>query len=128
MAYEIESWTRSPGAKGEERHRVWRIRNIMSGVDAMALALQDRGICRITLARTGSETIWDLWRSEGRDQELDASMRDLKNLRATDDRPTIDVGPGVTQEQLADAIAALVSMPSELDGPIQRDFMKRSGL
>lgn len=105
MAYEIESWLRAPN-KGEERLRSWRIRNLQQGQDILKLARKDHGLCRITLARTGSEYIWDLWRSEDRDQELDASVRQLENLRGTVDLPTLDVGPGVTLAQLRAATVA----------------------
>ncbi len=114
MAYEIESWTRSPGSKGEERHRAWRIRNLEHGREILALALKDRGLSRVTLARTGSECIWDLWRHTDRDQELDASMRSLTNLKGLVDLPTLDIGPGVTQAQLEQAVENLVTRPGEL--------------
>lgn len=114
MAYEIESWTRSPGSNSEERHRTWRIRNLEHGREILALALKDRGLSRVTLARTGSGSIWDLWRHEDRDQELDASMRSLTNLKGSVDLPALDVGPGITQTQLREAVEALVTRSGEL--------------
>ena len=79
MAYELELWKRD-GAKGECREHVVRVPSLESAKQTFEAARRE-GIARITLARSGTSVIWDLWRAEDRDTELDAQERTLEDIR-----------------------------------------------
>ena len=79
MAYEIETWKRD-GAKGESRVHCVRPKNLEDAA-AIFAAMNTRGLARITLARSGTSVIWDIWRSPKRDHELDADLRTFRDIR-----------------------------------------------
>jgi hypothetical protein len=114
MAYEISSWTRctSGGGEvihGEEQLRLVRVRHFGQTTKVLAMLRSDWSVCRVTLSRPGSESVWDLHRGEGRDTQLDSSMRATDQTTGVESRVMLDVGPGITQAQLAEAVEALVT-------------------
>lgn len=79
MAYEIETWKRD-GARGEYRVHVVRVRNLEDAAATFATMGTSR-LARITMARSGTDTIWDLWRADDRDTDLDAETRTFDDIR-----------------------------------------------
>lgn len=84
MAYEIETWVRD-GVKGECRRHVVRPKNLEDAAAIFAV-IDTAGLARVTMARSGSSVIWDLWQSDDRDIELDANLRTFDDIR-TNPRP-----------------------------------------
>ena len=119
MAYVIESWIRAMDrqtnqCKGEEAHRKWRVRHSMNAGPILAAARRDFAVCRVTLTHLTSATMWDLYRAEDRDRELDNSLRQLAPQPALMQSATLDIAVGVTQAELRTAIGEMVTQPGKL--------------
>lgn len=114
MTYLVQSWTRCESGFGEESLRSIRVRHYSNVAEILKTLALDWSVCRVTLSSSTSVVVWDLYRTAGRDRQLDASMRSAIDLNASVSAAKLDIGPGVTQEQLAEAVAQLVTIPGKL--------------
>ena len=121
MAYIIQSWLRAIDLKnnqcsGEESHRTWRILHSANAGPILAVARKDFAVCRVTLMHTASNSIWDLYRAEGRDRALDNSLRQLAPVDVNIHNLVLDVAAGVSQAQMRTAIGDMLkTIPGDLD-------------
>lgn len=105
MNYLVQSWTRCSNAQGvtiggEESLRIVRVRHFSAVKPAMQMLAADWSVCRVTLTVPTSLAVWDLYRAEGRDHQLDSSMRAVDQTTGVVEGVKLDIGPGVTQEQV----------------------------
>lgn len=113
MTYDVQSWTRCISGsgetlRGEEALRMVRVRHFEHVRKVMHLLMHDFSVCRVTLTRPGSATVWDLYRYPGRDVELDNSLRPA-NEAITTSVVQLDIGPGVRESDLAAAVAEMLT-------------------
>lgn len=112
MAYDVISWTRCTDGghrivPGEEQLRFVRMRHFGHAKPVLQTLMSDFSVCRVTLSRPGTESVWDLYRADGRDLDLDSSMRFVNETRGATDALVLDIGPGVTAKQIEEAKALL---------------------
>ena len=79
MAYIIETWE-ADFPRGEFRVKMIPVTTLAQAVPVYD-ALPKSGLARITLARTGTTVIWDLYRGASRDMALDAPQRSLEPVK-----------------------------------------------
>lgn len=119
MDYLVQSWTRCVDGKGtllngEELMRTARVRHYGHIRKVMFTLMHDFSVVRVTLSSPITSAVWDLYRGAGRDTTLDSSMRDVEETTGVQERVVLDVGPGVTQEQLRQAVEELTTRSGEL--------------